>query len=646
MTEPRLLSRSLDRIAVPHLSDYVAAGGGAAVARSRELAPSALIDAISDAGLRGRGGAGFPTGRKLRAVAAAHSDAAPTTVVVNAAEGEPGTFKDRAILRANPYRVLEGAVVAAKAVGGSEIRVGIKASFGREVRRLAAAIEEATAAGWFEGIRIGLVLGPGSYLFGEETAMLEVMEERQPFPRVTPPFRRGIEDDDMRSAGGVHLATVGGSDEPPAAVDNVETLANVALVVANGAEWFREVGTGESPGTIVCTISGATRRHGVGEVAMGTTLREAVELIGWGPRSGHSITAVLSGTANPIISADLLDTPLTHEAMSAAATGLGSAGFIVFDEESDPVAIAQGVARFLAVESCGQCEPCKRDGGVLAELLRRLAHSDATDRQMNDLRRRVETVAIGARCNLARQQADVVGGLLRCFGDEVADHLGDAPPAELVPVVPVSDIVGGRAILDVDELRKQPDWSDSAVDSGAAPAARLGNTPVRITATEVPARRRDWTSGTLHRHPLESLDEAHELLDRLLVEALGQDPGAETTDRSRLGRAVRLHVEVADQILYRFARSHGGDAGEVAADRAERHDAAMLTLVERVESSCGDACANALKDLSPALRRHADDEDALVRTLRASLGQPERALLADALAGVGTAAPSPDLVRP
>ncbi|MBX7071038.1 MAG: hypothetical protein K1X38_16770 [Microthrixaceae bacterium] len=633
MTERRLLWRSLDRNPVASLSEYTAAGGGEAVAVSREVAGSELIDAISDAGLRGRGGAGFPTGLKMRTVADSRSPDAPTTVVVNAAEGEPGTFKDRAIPRANPYRVLEGAIVAARAVEAPRIRVGIKASFVWEIERLTSAIDETRDAGWFDGIDIGLVLGPSSYLFGEETAMLEVIEERQPFPRVTPPFRRGIEDDDTRSAAGVHLAKPGGSDQPPALVNNVETLANVALIVSHGAEWFRSEGTPESPGTVVCTVSGATRRHGVGEVAMGTTLRDVIDWIGRGPRAGHSVAAVLSGTANAIITPELLDTPLTHEAMAAASTGLGSAGFIVFDDETDPVAIAQGVSRFLAVESCGQCEPCKRDGAALAELLRRLAHSDADDRHLADLRRRVNDVTIGARCNLARQQSDVVGSLLRNFSGSIAGHLAGGPSADSVPIVPISDLVGDRAVLDLEELRKQPDWSYNPTDSGTSPAARLGDTPVRIAAKPALSPRMNRPHGMVDEYPLmELVDEAHELLSRLLADAAHANDETGSAAVSRLAHFVRLHVDVTRRVLYPMVRRHGSADAESAAELAELHETELLAAVERVEHADGVERERALSDVSTELHRHSEYEDALVAVLRNVMDQSERGELADALA--------------
>ena len=331
-----LIWRVLDRQPVGSLDDYIDTGGGIASRLARQASPAEIIELLCSSGLRGRGGAGFPTGTKWKTVAASRSTSDVTTVVVNAAEGEPGTFKDRALLRTNPYRVLEGAIVAAITMQTEQIRIGIKATFGREIERLMAAIAEMSEAGWLHDLDVELVLGPSSYLFGEETALLEVIEGRQPFPRVTPPYRRGLQEDDTRSAAGVRLATIGGAGGAPALVDNVETLANVPLIVAGGPEWFREIGTERSPGTVVCTVSGATRRSGVGEVPMGSTLREAIAVIGWGPRRGHEVQVVLAGTANALIPAQLLDTPLTYEALRDAGSGLGSAGFIVFDDTTEP----------------------------------------------------------------------------------------------------------------------------------------------------------------------------------------------------------------------------------------------------------------------------------------------------------------------
>jgi NADH:ubiquinone oxidoreductase subunit F (NADH-binding) len=212
----------------------------------------------------------------------------------------------------------------------------------------------------------------------------------------------------------------------------------------------------------------------VAEVPLGTTLRDAIAQIGGGPQPGHEIVAVISGVSNPFLPASGLDTPLTYEAMRAAGTGLGAAGFIVLDDRDDLVAVAHGIARFLAVESCGQCTPCKRDGLALADLLDRIRRSEASEFDLGAVSDRVATVADGARCALAREQQDVIGSLLARFPALLEDHVaGRAPAAAPYPIAPIADIVDGRAALDDAQARKQPDWTFDATDSGTWPAARI-----------------------------------------------------------------------------------------------------------------------------------------------------------------------------
>jgi NADH:ubiquinone oxidoreductase subunit F (NADH-binding) len=464
------------------LSDADGAGDGLAAARA--VAPEAVIDLVEASGLRGRGGAGFPVGRKWRTVVANRSPQLPSTVVVNAAEGEPGSFKDRAILRADPYRVLEGALIAAHAVGADSVIVATKESFTRERKRLEAAIAEVDRAGWTDLVPVTLFAGPGEYLYGEETALLEVIDGRPPFPRIAPPYREGVDEvfehpDDTTSgsASAAHVELAGPSGEavaPPTLAGNTETFANLPGIVRLGAEWFRGLGTPDSPGTVVCTVSGDTERSGVAEVELGTPLRSVLEQVGGGPRAGRELTAVMSGVANPLLPAELLDTPVSYEAMRAAGSGLGAAGFIVFDDGTDLVAVAAGVARFLAVESCGQCRHCKDDGLALSGLLAELIASRASDRDLEELTERLELVTEGARCNLATQQQLVVGSVLQRFPELVAAHLhGDAPSVEPVPVAALVDVVDGRAVLDDTQRVKQPDWTHEAVDSGQWPADRL-----------------------------------------------------------------------------------------------------------------------------------------------------------------------------
>ncbi len=467
-----LIARVLDQSPVSSLDDYIAAGGGDGLDTAHRIGPPALIAQLLDAGVRGRGGAGFPTGVKWRTVAANASPLEPSTVVVNAAEGEPGSFKDREILRSNPYRVLEGALIAAHAVGADKVIVGMKRTDERDIAHVRAAIDEAARAGWTRHVGIEVVEGPPEYLLGEETGLLEVIDGRAPFPRIDPPYRRGVDEvvehpDDVgagsSSAAHVEMAAPGGeSFAPPTLVDNVETLAHAALVFQHGVDWFRAIGTPQSPGSFVCTVSGHTARAGVAELEMGTTLREAIELVGGGMRDGRPVGAVLQGVSAAVITADQLDTPLTWEDMAAIGSGLGAAAFIVFDDRTEPIAIARAVSRFLAVESCGQCTPCKQDG---------LAIANALDRgDLDTVRDRLVTVADSARCSLATQHQVVVGSLV----ERLALRAGPSAPdvGAVADVLPVDDLAGGTLVLDTAQRTKQPDWTFEPTWSGESPADR------------------------------------------------------------------------------------------------------------------------------------------------------------------------------
>jgi NADH:ubiquinone oxidoreductase subunit F (NADH-binding) len=475
------LNRILPELAVGDLDAYVSAGGGRALDTARTVGGDALVAMLEAAGLRGRGGAGFPTFRKWATVRDFGAGAADApTVVVNGAEGEPGSFKDRTLLRRDPFRVVEGALVAAHAVGARRVVIAVKQSSAPEIARVRAAIEAVTTAGWNGDVAVDVFGGPESYLYGEETALLEVLDGRPPFPRVTPPFRRGVEELPVpgdgapgRSAAGVELAGHStATDGIPTLVDNVETVAHVTGIVAEGAEWFRQHGTADSPGTVVCTVSGDAPRHGVAEFAMGTPLREVLATVG--DVDPARVAAVMPGVSAAWLTGDDLDLPLTYEDFAGAGSGLGTAGFIVLDRDADLLAVAAGVARFLAVESCGQCTPCKQDGRVIAEGLAAMLEQ-VTDRD----RRRAEvddallTVTDEARCALAGQQQDTVGTALARFGTTIVHS--DHARASTTPIVaPIRDLQGERFVLDTGELVKQPDWTTEETDSGQAPADRLG----------------------------------------------------------------------------------------------------------------------------------------------------------------------------
>ncbi len=473
-----LVHRVLFPEPIASLDEYLARGGGKGLEAARKHDADYLVDQLEASGLRGRGGAGFPTGRKWRTVREYQSQDLATTVIVNGAEGEPGTFKDRTILANNPYEVIEGALIAAQVVEANEIIFGLKKSFHPVLARLRSAIDEIVAAGWAEDLSLRIFQGPNEYLYGEETALLETIEGRYPFPRVSPPYRRGeVEvvgtDADARSGSGLsaHVDMADGSGStgaPPALVDNVETMANVPRIISRGAAWFRTEGTERSPGTIVCTVTGQVRREGVGEVIMGTPLRVAIDSVAGGPREGRRIKAVLVGVSSAVITGAGLDTPLTYEDMAAVGSGLGSAGYIVFDDTTDMTAVAAGVSRFLAVESCGQCTPCKLDGLSLSDLFEKLCRNDASAADLERIRRLTDTVGDRARCSLATQHQTVVGSILEQFGAELQAHVTGAAP------------------------RSRPCWWPSWRTSRAArpPGTSATGTSNRTGATPTPGRAR------------------------------------------------------------------------------------------------------------------------------------------------------------
>jgi NADH:ubiquinone oxidoreductase subunit F (NADH-binding) len=479
-----LVHRVLPTHPIESLEEYVKARGGRGVEAASHEDGEMLVEVLEASGLRGRGGAGFPTGRKWRTVRENASDVLATTVVVNGAEGEPGTFKDRTIMRLDPYAVVEGALIAALAVGARSVIFGLKKTFGPDVSRMRGAITEMQREGWTGDLDLTVYEGPEEYLYGEETALLETLDGRYPFPRIAPPFRRGITEvvehaDDVGSGSGlsahVEMAVPGGeTGAPPTLVDNVETMANIPRIISRGADWFRTEGTEKSPGTIVCTITGSTRRAGVGEVLMGTPLREVIDLVGGGPRRGRRIKAVMPGVSSGIIPEHLLDTPVSYEAMAEIGSGVGAGGFLVFDDEDDMVAVAAGVSRFLAVESCGQCTPCKRDGLMLADLLAGVSRSEAPAHKLVQVRDLINTVSEGARCSLALQQEAVVGSIVTAFGEELQAHVdGSVPAVEPALITELVGLEGDEAVFNERHRQKQPDWTYNAEDSGKWPAERL-----------------------------------------------------------------------------------------------------------------------------------------------------------------------------
>jgi len=432
------------------LDEYLEAGGGEGLAIALGASPEAVVEEVARAGLRGRGGAGFPTGEKWRAVRADRS--ATRYLVCNAAEGEPGTFKDRWIIRRNPYQVLEGVAIAAYAVEAERAFVAVKAAFEREIAILRRAMEEMGERGLLGPVPLELVTGPHRYLFGEEKALLEVIEGGEPLPRVLPPYQVGL------------FARPGSPN--PTAVNNVETLANVPPILRRGPDWFRTIGTPSSPGTMVFTVSGDVRRPGVYELPLGIPLRILIESFAGGTQEGRRIKAVLPGASNTILVDEQLDAPLDFDSMRAVGSGLGSGGFVVYDESACIVAVALLFARFLALESCGQCPACKLGSEEIADRLERIERGVGSRADLEVILARCRSVTGGQRCALPTGTSLLAQSAVHLFPEEFRSHLGTTCPRPrelLLPRFVDLDDEAGLFVYDIGELVEPHGRADAHV---------------------------------------------------------------------------------------------------------------------------------------------------------------------------------------
>ena len=351
------------------LDDYRAQGGFRALERAREIGAQAVIEEVTQAGLVGRGGAAFPTGRKWAAVAS--QAAQPHYLVCNADESEPGTFKDRVLMEADPFAVVEAMAIEAFAVAAEKAYLYIRGEYPLAEARVANAIATSREAGLLGNLDIELRRGAGAYICGEETALFESIEGKRGEPRNKPPFP-------------VEVGLFG----KPTAVNNVETLVNVLLIVGanGGADAYRAIGTEASTGPKLFCVSGNITRPGVYEVEFGATLRELLELAGGVPDGKKLKTVLLGGAAGVFVGPDALDTPLTFEATRAIGATLGSGVVMAFDETADMVGTLRRIAEFFRDESCGQCVPCRVGTVRQEELLARLAAAAPRGDRESELR--------------------------------------------------------------------------------------------------------------------------------------------------------------------------------------------------------------------------------------------------------------------
>ena len=347
---------------IAELDVYVEHGGYQALAKAlREHTPDEVIGIVRAAGLRGRGGAGFPAGVKWGFVP---KDVFPKYVVCNNDESEPGTYKDRQITEKNPHQLIEGIAIAAYAVQANTAYIYCRGEFRGPARSLERAIQQAREAGYLGrdilgsgfSLDIHVHLGAGAYICGEETALLSSLEGQLGQPRLRPPF-----------------PAVEGLYARPTVVNNTETLTNVPPIIQRGADWYRSIGTEKSPGVKIFCLSGHVRRPGNYELPLGTTIRELIYEHGGGVPGDRAVKAILpAGASAPMLTAEALDTPMDYESMQAAGSALGSASFIILDETTDIPWAALKMSRFFRHESCGKCTPCREGTHWLVHVLERI----------------------------------------------------------------------------------------------------------------------------------------------------------------------------------------------------------------------------------------------------------------------------------
>jgi NADH-quinone oxidoreductase subunit F len=353
-TETKLLLAGTDEHDLTKLDEYRTIGGYRALAKANAMEPEQIVEEITAATLRGRGGAGFPMGRKASLID--QRSPKPKYLVVNADESEPGAFKDRQIIGTAPHRLIEGCLISARAIRSRSVFIYIRGEYLTEYEILAAAVEDARAAGLFGDIDIVVHRGAGAYICGEETALLESLEGKRGQPRSRPPFP---------PVQGLYMA--------PTQINNVATIASVPAIVEMGAARFAKVGVPSSPGTAVFSISGNITRPGNYELPLGTPLRTLIEDFGGGVPGGRKLKGIIPGGSSvPILTPDQIDTPLDYDSIAAAGSFFGSASVIVVDDRCCMVQLALRAEKFYAHESCGKCTPCREGTRWLVSLLTKI----------------------------------------------------------------------------------------------------------------------------------------------------------------------------------------------------------------------------------------------------------------------------------
>ncbi|HWI62922.1 MAG TPA: NADH-ubiquinone oxidoreductase-F iron-sulfur binding region domain-containing protein [Symbiobacteriaceae bacterium] len=411
----RVATRNCGFIDPSSLTDYEARGGYAALRKALALGPDQIIETMKTAGLRGRGGAGFPTGRKWEL--AAKSPGPHKFMICNADEGDPGAFMDRSILEGDPHAVIEGMAIGAYAIGADEGYIYCRAEYPLALERLRGAIAQAEAAGYLGdnilgtgfGFHLHLKEGAGAFVCGEETALMASIEGRRGMPRPRPPY-----------------PAQSGLFARPSNINNVETFANVPAIIRNGGDWYAAMGTEGSKGTKVFALTGQVNRTGLAEVPMGVTIREVVYEIGGGIPNDRELKAVqIGGPSGGCLPARLLDLPIDYESLQREGAIMGSGGMVVVDETTCMVDFARFFMAFCARESCGKCSPCREGTTRMLEILTRICDGHGSMADLERLERLARNVRVTSLCGLGQSAPNPVLSSLTHFRAEFEAHILD-----------------------------------------------------------------------------------------------------------------------------------------------------------------------------------------------------------------------------
>jgi NADH-quinone oxidoreductase subunit F len=395
------------------LKEYRARGGYEALAKAIRTPPEDIVKVVSDAGLRGRGGAGFPTGKKWQFTREAPGE--PRYLILNGGEDEPGSKKDRVLMENLPHLVVEGTILAAYAIGATKIYLYINANYDVAIKTITDALTEAKAGGyWGENILgsdfaldIEIVPAPHNYVAGEDTAALEVIEGRKAWPRQKPPFP----------------VTVGLYGKPTS-VNNVETLANVAPIVLQGADWYRKFGTAESAGTMIFSLDDDMNRPGVYELPFGTPLRYLIEECGGGLKSGQKTKAIMpAAPSSAYLPPEKMDTPLDHNSMREAGSGLGCGVVHLVAEGTCIVEEVIKISEFFTVESCGQCPACRMETNTLTSLLKKVQAGQGGQPILEQFGKVLAFNKDKGFCNLIAMPGPPIESALKLFHADFEAHL-------------------------------------------------------------------------------------------------------------------------------------------------------------------------------------------------------------------------------